>query len=406
MIRVIIDSQSNRLFRGVEMEQDYDQRGGLCQAGKDDVVITTNPINEGYLRYWEGIGFELPHFLVAGPFDPQYTLSELIMNNHPLRKDLQAIVNGHEARLEFFTIEEIERKLSQELGIPAYCNFDVSLPLSRKHRFKLMFEEIGLMTPMWELCEKKDHFFQQATHFLEKHGRFLLKSSDGTGGISCNGMAKIESHEDIIAINQRIGDFGCNMVLERIIDDKEAEVSLHWEMTADGGLKIIDIFGQLAVNFGYAGAYFPVSIGKIKELIKYQFESVFAPALKCKGALGFYCCDIIIDSNGVINWIDFNPRKGAIIYAHSMARRMAEVHFEGSDPFFYHKHNRVEGVEGKDAFSLIQEKLSDLMIPNDKAFVIVTNPGVMEFGYVDITGISSTSLDDAREVFDQALKRL
>lgn len=406
MIRVIIDSQSNRLFRGVEMEQDYDQRGGLCQAGKNDVIITTNPINEEYLHYWEGIGFKLPRFLVAGPFNPRYTLSELIMNNAPLRNDLHTIVNGHEVRLEFFTIEEMERRLSKELGIPAYCNFDVSIPLSRKHHFKRMFEEIGLTTPIWELCEKKEDFFQQAVCFLETHGRFLLKSDDGTGGISCNGMAKIESRDDIIAINERIEDFGCNMVLEKIIDDKAAEVSLHWEMTAGGGLKIVDIFGQLAVDFGYAGAYFPVSIGRIEESIRHQLESVFVPALKRKGALGFYCCDIIIDGNGTVNWIDFNPRKGAIIYAHSMVSQMAETHFDGGAPFFYHKHSRVKGIGGKNAFSMIQKKLSDLMIPNDKAFVIVTNPGVMEFGYVDITGVSSTSLNDARVAFDQALERL
>ncbi len=403
--RIIIDTQSNRLFQGIAVEQSYDQRGSLCQAGKNDVIITTSPINEDYLRYWSGIGFDLPRLFIAGPFDPRYTLSELIMNNQLLMEELKEIASGDDVRLEFFTIEEAERLLSQKLGIQPYCSFDVSIHLSRKHNFKAMCEEIGLVTPKWTLCEKGDDFHQQATAFLNEHGRFLLKSTHGTGGIACGGMAKIETQSDINALNEKICDFGDNMVLEKIINGKQAEVSIHWEITVSGELKIIDIFGQLAVDFGYAGAYYPVLHGEKSASIRHQLESIFAPVLKRKNAIGFYCCDIIIDKEGEINWVDFNPRKGAILYAYSMVRRMADVHFGGRMPHFFHKHNKVEGIDGKGAFMAIQDRLVDLLVPNEDAFVIVTNPGAMEFGHLDITGISPFSLEAAKKVSEEALKR-
>ena len=74
MKRIIIDSQSSRLFVGVEVEQNYDQRGGLCEVGEGHLIITINPIDQSYLNYWsDTLGFTLPTFLVAGPFDPKYT---------------------------------------------------------------------------------------------------------------------------------------------------------------------------------------------------------------------------------------------------------------------------------------------------------------------------------------------
>ena len=54
--RVFIDTQSNELFRGFEGEQNYDQRA-LCQAGRGDVLVITNPIDPEYLAYWSGLGF-------------------------------------------------------------------------------------------------------------------------------------------------------------------------------------------------------------------------------------------------------------------------------------------------------------------------------------------------------------
>jgi len=406
MKRVIIDTQSNRLFRGNEMEQDYDQRGGLCQAGENDVVITTNPINSHYLRYWECLGFGLPHLLTAGPFDSRFTLSELIINNSPLRQELEHIVGNSESRLEFFTIEESERQLAVELGITPYCNFDVSVPLSRKNNFKIMCQEIGLPTPIWEVCSYGTDFLNQGRVFLEKHSHFLLKVDDGTGGISCKGMAKIENEGDLLAVAKQIKNFGSNMVLEKIVQDKAFEVSIHWEVTADGELKIVDIFGQIADNFAYVGAFYPAVDETIEAKIWKQFMDIFAPFLRSKGALGFYCCDILVSDKGEVYWIDFNPRKGAIIYVHSMTTRIAKYHGNGRRAHFFHKHNYVPGIGGKDAFLTIQERLGDLLVPSKQPFVVVTNPGVMEFGYVDITGISQVSIKEAKEVFNRALKRL
>ena len=66
MKRIILDTQSNRHFRGVPLEQMYDQRGGPCQLDDTGIVITTEPIDPEWLEYWQGLGFTLPQFSLPG----------------------------------------------------------------------------------------------------------------------------------------------------------------------------------------------------------------------------------------------------------------------------------------------------------------------------------------------------
>src|SRR3989338_10119791 len=203
MKRVILDTQSNRHFKGVALEQSYDQRGGICQAGAGDIVVTADPIDQNFLRYWEDLGFDLPEFLVAGPFDPTCTLSQLVLRNQPLQEQILSRLNGEPARLEFFCIEESERLVAEALGIEPYCNFEVSIPLSRKPNFKRFFDQIGLTTPLWFACRNREDLEPSGTSLLEAGKTFLLKAEDGTGGIACGGMRHVENTEQLgFAMNQ------------------------------------------------------------------------------------------------------------------------------------------------------------------------------------------------------------
>lgn len=404
MIRVVVDTQSNRLFRGSRMEQNYDQRGGLCQVGDGNIVITTNPIDPNYLDYWCELGFTLPNLMVAGPYDSRYTLSDLIVLNGSVQDELESILDGRDARLEFFCIEETERLLTKVLGIKPYCSFDVSIALSRKYAFKLLCEEIGLPTPLWDRCEKDD-FQKKAKHFLAQYGSFLVKSNDGTGGVVCRGMGKVENLQDIEDLISSLDMLGNCLVLEKIVQGKRYEASLHWEIDESSELRVIGIFGQLSDNFGYSGSYSPIALeAETHRLIINQLIDILSPALMKRGALGFFCCDLIIDDDNNVFWIDLNPRKGAIIYTYSMVERLSNIHFGGSNLIFFHQHCPI-GSTGC-SFEEVRSKVSDLLVPSREPFVVITNPGVIEFGYVDITGISLYSVEEARSIFEIAKSRL
>ncbi len=407
MRRVILDTQSNRHFKGVALEQSYDQRGGICQAGTGDVVVTTDPINRDFLRYWEGLGFDLPEFLVAGPFDPTCTLSQLVLRNQFLQGQIRSRVNGEPSRLEFFCIEESERQVSEALGIAPYCNFDVSIPLSRKPNFKRFFDRNGLRTPSWFACRNGEELLRHGLPMLQVGKTLLLKAEDGTGGIACGGMKLIANEEQLRNLTGQGLAFGAEFMIEEVIPHS-TEVSLHWQITEEGKACFTGIFEQLSRNFGYAGAVWPAqSLPKeTRRCIMNEAESRFWPALIAEGAIGFFCCDIVVDDDGVPYWIDFNPRKGAILYVHDMVRRLSRAHANSDSGFFRHEHLRLPDRVEAYSFLEIQNLLGDLLVPHFSGFAVVSNPGVIAHGYCDITGISWVSPASAEARFEKAKRRV
>ncbi|MBI2453068.1 MAG: hypothetical protein HYV55_02470 [Parcubacteria group bacterium] len=408
MIRVIVDSQSNRLFRGVRLEQSYDQRGGLCEVGSEGIVVTTDPIDPQYLQYWrETLGFDLPRFLAVGPFNPEHTLSELLLAKPDRQATLRKMLQGETARLEFFCIEEPERKLPPVLGIPAYCNFDVAIPFSRKIAFKKLADEIGIPTPSWLTCATKEEFLAEGRSFLKDKGPFLLKASDGTGGFACGGMSLVQTPEELERgfrrLNSQDGDPTQELLIEKVIPGVRT-VSAHWEILDGGKLKFVDLFEQRG-EYAYSGVSWPADISiALRERLMADIERRFGPQLIQMGAIGFFCADIVIDREERHWWVDFNPRKGAILYVYNMVRRLRERHLRSKQCWLLHEHFRLTNEDIR-SFSAIEERLGDLLLPQEE-FVVVTNPGVFTFGYADIAGISTRSPEQAKTVFHEARERL
>lgn len=402
--RVLIETQSNKLFRGIEAEQDYDQRGGLCQVGEGHVIVVTNPIDQDYLVYWENLGFTLPKIIHAGPFNESHTLSELIINNEEVQEEIKRAIGDDEARLEFFWVEESERKLAETLKIPPYCDFDVATELACKHRFKEMCEELDLNTAPWVGAPSAQELIETSRGFFSIGNDVLVKSSSGTGGISLGSIRRVQTHDDLVNDLQHIERLSFPLIAEKMVD-KTGEVSVHWEMHADGSTTIIGFFDQLARNFSYFGTAYPTIIAtEIRDKIEDDLMCKFIPYLQQQGAKGFFCCDLLIDKSGAIYWTDFNPRKGAIVYVHDFAKRIAELHFAGSpDYYFWHEHTSLaEGV----SFTDVRQELADILIPsNEEPFVVITNPGIISHGSLDITGFSLSSREDARKVIKLAKGR-
>jgi hypothetical protein len=410
MQRVIIDSRSNRLFRGIEIDQNYDQRGGLCQVGSGHIAFTTTPVNPEYLAYWQDLGFSLPEFITAGPFDPRYTLSELIIQKPELQATLKAITHPKQARLEFSYIEATEQALTRLLEIPAYCNFDLSLWLSRKIPFKELCVQLGLPTPRWRFDPNHEVLYEAGKTMLKAGTPVFIKVNDGTGGIGCGGMFKAETLDELTDVLEKIANYHNDLFLvEEVITEKLTEVALHWEISEAGKLLRIGIFEQISTQNSYSGAAYPAQISPAtRELIVAQLTDRLVPYLVRHGGKGFFCCDLMIDRQGNPHWVDLNPRKGGILYLWDLLLRLAQLHFPAAEWYFWHEHEIKLRAAKQHApgFADIAKPLADLLTPREKPFVVITNPGILRFGMMDVVGISTQSREAAREVFTEAKIRL
>jgi len=400
-MRILIDSQSNPLFRGSPLEQSYGLRGGLCEGGKEDVVIVYRPFDPEYLRYWQSLGFDLPFIFVTKSDDLSETLSELIIKDNALCERLKALAekNGN-ARLEFFCIEEPERELARHLGIKAYCNFDFSLSFSRKPRFRKFCLDHGIPVVEGEICRDLSDLKKFALPLFQRGERIIVKSEDGTGGIPCGGAIKIDPQDNLEQSFHQLKSPGNEFVAERIIKFPQ-EISIHWEITESGLARIIGIQDQISHNLGYSGIVMPSAREKdVLDRIKFTLTSKLIPNFLEMKAKGFFCCDVIVSPEE--HWMDFNPRKGAALYVRKMTDRLKKIHFSHfGQIYLWHEHVET----GRElSFLEVEQILGNLLDPcfNPGRLIVVTNSGVLPFGYVDLTAISVLSRDDAKSYFEKA----
>ena len=405
MRRIIIDSQSNRLLCGSALEQQYDQRGGLCQVGAGHLVLTRRAVDDAYLRYWRGLGFSLPEIVAVDEGGGADTLSDAVLQSPEALDAVARVARGGDARLEFFCIEEPEHRLARELGVPAYCSFDISLPLAGKIAFKQLCGELGLPTVPWVDGATGEAFLDKGRRMLAEGGQVLVKADRGMGGVGCGGMARVGTAGELERAVARLMALGMPLFLERVVHPLRKEFSIHWEMGFDGDLRRVAFFDTLAENSSYKGAAHPMrgSDAMMAEARR-TLERVLAPWLAAHGARGFYCCDIVVDEKGRLYWNDFNPRKGASIYVHDMVERLSRHQCGGRPLAFWHEGLHLDAGDAP-CLADILERLGGLAVP-DESFVVLTNPGVVPYGRVDLTGVSVRSRESARDAFLLARGRL
>lgn len=317
---------------------------------------------------------------------------------------IHSAIGDSDSRLEFFWIEKSESDLTKVLNITPYCNFDVSINLACKYAFKKLCEILGLNTATWVGAFSSSELIEVTKSFFDSNQGVLIKASNGTGGTSLGCIRKVMTHENLVTDIEIVNSMLTPLVAEKMLDIM-AEVSIHWEINDNGEVSIIDIFDQLACNFSYIGTAYPSALASdFKEKIRYDLINKLVPYLLKLNAKGYFCCDILIDFKGDIFWTDFNPRKGAIIYIYDMAKRLAKMHFSESQKYyFWHEHFSVkDGLCFKDVYNV----LGDVLLPSsNQPFVVITNPGVIRHGCLNLTGFSLISRDEARVIMREAKGR-
>lgn len=199
----------------------------------------------------------------------------------------------------------------------------------------------------------------------------------------------------------------------------EGEAGIHWQIDDQDGYSFVGAFTQIAKNSSYVGC----SLAKPSFLLPGAIDQVsrLGKEIQSQGGRGFYCCDVLVDQDEQWHWTDFNPRPGAIYYVHQMVERLTRIHgllplrpttinFLGSMKTLGTYHRSVKLLPELRSFTALQARLGDLLEPKPEGFVVAGNPGVIEYGSVDLTavvsqdGINNDQL--AKELWQQAAQWL
>ena len=370
--RLILDSQSLDLFINKEDEQAFDQRAGLCQGGPRDIVVTTNPYDPTYLRYWEGLGYYLPKLITAGPFQKDASLSDLIR----IKPEVQAEILRHNpTRVEIFHPSAREELLFQNLPVPAYVNLSFAQQYQMKNEFKRLFLQAGIPTlPFIDMTF--DHSLSW-TDVVKELGsdKLIAKKVYGSGGKSLGMITPLNSESDFLQLDLTQG-----YIIEPQIKVSK-EIAVHWEIRADGTVKFIGYFGQIGQDLSYVGTEFPININRgLRRNLDHGFDRLTSEIAKL-GGLGFMCCDVLVDENDNVFWSDLNPRKGAILFIFDAIRRLRRYRNLGNVQILHKHFSKTKFT----SFEEVQSVLGPLLDPENGDFVLITNPGAIQYGYLDVT---------------------
>lgn len=383
-------------------EQAYDQRAGLCNAGEGDLVVTTNPFDPEYLAYWEGLGFTLPHLINAGPYEPGKCLSDLIAAKQSVQSAIAELIKDpSQVSLEVFTVFPPEKQLVDILGVSPYFNAEFGEIYGHKLNFKKLCKKIGIPgLPFVELTSDTTWGDLEAalgglSHIPTLPG-FLAKGVYGTGGIAHGAMKRLHAPQDLDSLPD--GEFYVEPLIE--IDQ---EVSTHWEITDSGLVVPIGFFNQIAENTSYKGVSYPYVPLNGSEKSLETNTNILTSELAALGGLGQMCCDVIESPDGQLFWSDLNVRKGAVYYIWSAVSKLP---FLSGAPFaFMHKH--MNGTKLGMSFSEVQKTLGSLLEPSSSGFVLITNPGIIQWGGIDLTAVvPNGDVAHANNIFAQACKKL
>ena len=362
--------------------------------------MTTEPFDPDYLQYWIDQGYSLPHLIAAGPYAPEHCLSSLILAKSDIQDQIHSLLGGGPSRLEVFKPNPPELKLAEVLGVKPYFNQAFVAQYGNKSTFKALCESLGIPGLPYLDVTPGLSWDEIVAHFADFDGvptlpGFLAKSVHGTGGIALGGMHKLEGPADLAKL------IGASYYIEPLVD-LAGEVSTHWEIHENGDIQVHGIYEQLAENASYVGVTYPFECPpQDQELLKNMTQKL-SGELGALGGLGFMCCDVLKTSDGQLFWSDFNPRKGAASFVAVAVQR--HVALQGKNYGFKHKH--LSGFNKGSSFADVEAKLGKLLTPSESGFVLVTNPGVIPYGGLDITAISYGGKADAEALFETALGKL
>ncbi len=393
--RIFIDSQSASLFIGQPQEQAYDGRA-LALAREGDIIVTTSPIDQEYISYWKNLGFSLPTFMVAGPYQNDKCLSTLILNHEGVQRELQSL-NKEDYELHFFgTVMGSEDRVAEALGIAPYVNFVFADTYRNKEKAKHLFMEAGIPTLPYISSSDADFSFEKIVEVLGK-GPYLAKDHLGSGGKNLGTIFEFSTEEELNKIPTK------NFIVEAKIK-LYGEIALDWEITAYGKVHLNTKREQISINDSFCGTRFPVDMEDwFADKLNEEYERFIAVIIK-KGGLGHMSCDILIDSDMNTWWSDLNPRKAASHYVCQAVKDLMRIRDVKTPFFFHHQHAHTTRHIGTD-FSKISQVITELDSSSSR-FVLVTNPNLFEHGTVDITAISFESSVDATNLLNKTFKQV
>ena len=303
--------------------QSMEQLGALL-AGPDDYLVLKRPLDEGYLRYVEGLGFAPPTVLVPERTADGRSTTEDALDSPRLLAALAELGRGG-ARLLPMGASSAEQKLSEACSLPlAGADAATAERVNGKIYGRRLTAKLGLREIPGHCCETVAQF-EAALAGLAPDRPLVVKDAYGVSG---RGLVVLDSPAKAAGLRRMVarraaktGEDRLEVVVEQWI---ERRADLNYQLTVAGDGAVAFDFVKAARTEGgvHKGHVMPPDLRPDQlEEIEHAARSVGA-ALYRDGFVGVAGVDAIVSTGGTLYPVlEINARLNMSTYQGSVVER-------------------------------------------------------------------------------------
>lgn len=357
----------------------------ICR--KQDILILREKPDEAYLDKLERLGFDIPNILVPGNPDQTTPISELVLKDEELLKQLREIAGSNEeVYFAPYAVTRLEEEIAEKCNIRlAGSSSQVNARINDKIFNRRIAEELIFPVCEGRVCNSIDEI-RQEYHRLAgslQFGKVIVKEPFGASG---KGLYVLEDEAMLESALRIIGRFARkNADAKWLVEgwyEKKADINYQIYIAPDGSVSVFSIKQQMLRGTVYIGSKIPPDLadGEIQAIKKYGEQ--IGKYLYGIGYTGVAGVDSIITMNDtIIPIIEINGRFTLSTYISFLDRIM-----EGSKIVTrYFRISTKSILDYRRLLTMLEEKGLDYNTQK-KEGVIVYTAGTFTSGFADGNG--------------------
>ncbi|WP_327322118.1 hypothetical protein OG735_06170 [Streptomyces sp. NBC_01210] len=369
----------------------------LLLAGARDRVILKSAPDADHLAHLVALGFELPHILTPVAQDPQLTVTEDVLADPGLLKELGTLVPS--PVLWPHGVSEREERVAELAGLRlAGPSAQVCKTVNGKTYSREVASTLGLRQPRGWICRSVDELHSavaEAGELLDRGGTVVAKDSYGVSGKGLLVLSERTSLErvarKIARRAERSGDDRVNMVIETWV---AKQTNLNYQFTVDQDSAVTFDFVREAVTDAgvHKGHRIPARLDDAQRAELAEASRLIGARLHSDGYFGPVGVDAMVDPDGgLYPIVEINARNNMSTYQERVRERWIQqgrVALATQYPVT---------LRGRLPFARLADLLQDLLLaPGTPAGLIVNN-------YATVNAAEHRLQDDGPRTFDGRL---
>ncbi|HEY0828907.1 MAG TPA: peptide ligase PGM1-related protein [Bacilli bacterium] len=308
-------ANSGVIDRNEDMIVNRVEEMNLLICREQDVIILREKPDEAYLINLQQLGFSIPRILIPESSDLLSPISELILKDDRLLRELARIaMNQEDVYFVPYAVTYLEEQIAENCGLKIIAAPSrVNAMVNDKIFNRAVAETLGLEICKGEVCCTVEEIKQEYDNLVNNAPFFekiIIKEPYGASG---KGLYIVESEDKLSPILTRIARLSRNETNSKWLVEgwypKKADINFQIYISQEGSVDVFSIKQQILRDTVYIGSKSPADVSEDILNTYKEYGEIIGKYLFQIGYTGVAGIDSIITNEGtIIPVIEINGR--------------------------------------------------------------------------------------------------